>query len=695
MKLTKIFQKKKKITDKSILLNLLFERYHILPLNLTHNADVEFLVDVVNVFRPEDIKNFEKVDLTPLIELFSENESYRLFFFKYITSLLTNKDLDRIVTDAGIIEDTNFLYEVRKRIIEKALPSQSAKNTLQFVLDQVFYSSTDPIWLETIPKEQIEQLFLCCTFKSIYEEGKDNFVLSELLYGLGVLVSRISGKAMETDVNKMVPEYQNFDSPFISIQKEIADLNERLMNSPQKFISSDDLSYRQILLLHKQCENYIETAFNNSHKYGISLKVNQSLLRIKQQLERIRELLPFLVLDSGKNITSQTIDFSFQLIRYNCKKSNVRKLINESTQLLSYEITQHTAQTGEHYITRTRKEYYKMFRTACGGGLIVAFLCVFKVLLGKIDASDFGHAFLYSMNYSMGFIAIYLFGCTLATKQPAMTASALISALEKGVKDKNNEKADKYHNFAVFFARVFRSQFIAFLGNVIFSFPVALLLIWGIDSMLNYNIAEQKWFTLINDLSPVSSPAVFHAAIAGFFLFISGIIAGSIANRDKYKSVYYRIQEHPILKKTFGKEKTMKIANFYEKKWAGIISNFWFGVFMGSTMSIGIFIGLNLDIRHITFASGNLALGLYGSDFHVSSDLIFWGIFGIGIIGLINFLVSFALSLALAFRSRDIPLLELRLVAISIWRFFKQKPLHFFFPPNKEQINTTNSKTDY
>ena len=95
---------------------------------------------------------------------------------------------------------------------------------------------------------------------------------------------------------------------------------------------------------------------------------------------------------------------------------------------------------------------------------------------------------------------------------------------------------------------------------------------------------------------------------------------------------------------------------------------------MGTTASIGIFIGLNLDIRHITFASGNLALGLYGNDFHVSTDMIVWGIFGIGIIGLVNFLGSFTLSLTLAFRSRSIPLLELRLVTKSIWQFFKEKP---------------------
>ena len=161
---------------------------------------------------------------------------------------------------------------------------------------------------------------------------------------------------------------------------------------------------------------------------------------------------------------------------------------------------------------------------------------------------------------------------------------------------------------------------------------------------------------------------------------LSGIISGSIANRDKHGQVYYRIQEHPLLKKSFGKEKTKKFAAIYEKKWAGIISNFWFGVFMGSTASIGLFFGLDLDIRHITFVSGNLALGMYGADFMMSMQYVTWGIIGIGVIGLVNFLVSFALSLGLAFRSRNIPLMEIRYIISSIWQHFRFKPMSFFFP---------------
>jgi site-specific recombinase len=547
----------------------------------------------------------------------------------------------------------------------------------------VFYLSNDSVWIEKIPFNQLEELYVLLGFKSIYISLESNSVLSELLTAMALITQRISGRAMETDVIKMVPEFDDFESPFAAFEKELYLIQDTIRSAEAHYISEDNLAYAQLWVLHAQCEEFVKKAFHNSSKYGISLRVNQNLLKISQQLERLKYLFPLLIVEQESDKNTNGILLGLRLIKYNCYKNNVRKFIAESTQLLSYEITQHTAKTGEQYITENRKEYFKMFRTALGGGFIVGILCVIKVLLSKVDTSFFGHAFLYSMNYAFGFIAIYILGFTLATKQPAMTASALIKSLEEGVA-KQGKNSEKYEAFAILFARVFRSQFIAFVGNVIMAFPVSLLGIWLIDYTLDYNIAATKWQTLLIDISPIHSLAIFHAAIAGVFLFLSGIISGSIANRDKHNQIYFRIAEHPLLKRSLGKVRTLKLSRLYEKRWAGIISNFWFGVFMGSTASIGLFLGLNLDIRHITFASGNLALALYGANYVVSDSMLFWGIFGIGVIGLVNFMVSFSLSLGLAFRSRAISLFELRFVTVSIWKHFKSRPFSFFFPTEKK-----------
>jgi site-specific recombinase len=640
--------------------------------------EVDLLAELVALIRPRHA--YTQISLAPLLTLLGENERYRMGLSLYIKDLIKHKKFSRILTDAGILADSDFFFEVKKRLLSKIIPDQPSKDSLEYVLNQVFYLKTDPEWIGKIPMEELEGLFDALGFHSLYVSDTANSPLTELLFAMKVLIQRIGGRALETDVMQMVPEYENLESPFIAIQKEFSILTERLLEEQKNYVSPDDISFRQIMVLLHQCRDYVHHAFKNSNKYGISLRVNQNLLRMRQQLERLEVLLPLLAISEEQEARCDTLQLSLNLITYNCIKNNVRGLIGESTQLISYEVTQHTANTGEHYITKTVGEYFRMLWAASGGGIIVGILCIIKVMLGKIETSAFGHAFFYSLNYAFGFIAIYVLGFTLATKQPAMTATALIRALERDQKDNALGEDEKHRAFAAFFARVFRSQFIAFVGNVLVAFPVSWLGIWLIDITFHYNIALTKWDKLLFDLSPIHSAAIFHAAIAGVFLFLSGIIAGSVANRDKFRHMYYRIAEHPVLKKTFGRTRAAKIAGWYERKWAGIISNFWFGVFMGSTASIGTFLGLNLDIRHITFASGNLALALYGANYNISTEMIIWACAGIVLIGLVNFLVSFSLSMSLAFRSRNIPLTEFWAVGRGIWKYFKRKPMSFFFP---------------
>jgi len=643
------------------------------------NDELSFIIDLVEFYRPVEPKNESVISIESLIEFLKNNPEDKSFFKEYIHAKLLYKKFSRMLSDSGILQDSDFMYEVKKRLFAKILPFQPEKDTLEYILNQVFFKSDDPVWINKIPLEELQNLFQILDFKDIYASVEEKSPLNELIKAMGLLSQRMSGRAMESDVIKMVPEYEEKESPFVAFEKEMLLVTKKILENKPHYIEINDESYKQMMVLHKQCEEYVDSAFANSSKYGISLKVNQSLLRIRQQLHRIKILITTLIVQRESDRPRNSIQLILRLIKYNCQKNNVRQLINESTQLISYEITQHTARTGENYITESTSEYFSMLRAAIGGGFIVGFLCVFKLLLSKLETSGFGHAFYYSLNYSLGFIAIYIFGFTLATKQPAMTAATITKALETGMK-KQTQNENKHSSFAQLFARLFRSQFIAFVGNVFMAFPVSLLGVWLIDYFFGVNIAFEKSAKLINDLSPITSAAIFHAGIAGVFLFLSGIISGNVSNKNKHNNVYYRIKEHPILKQNFGIERTNRIAKWFENNWAGVVSNGWFGVFLGSTASIGVFLGLNLDIRHITFASGNFALGLYGSKFIIDIPTLIWSIVGIGIIGFMNFIVSFSLSLGLAFRSRNIPISEIKLLNKAIWAHFKSNPISFFIP---------------
>lgn len=616
--------------------------------------------------------------IEPLLALLRADPAAGARLGAYAMHALKGKRIRHSLTDNGILADTNLWREVIRRISFKILPDQPDENTLGHVLNNVFYRREDARWVRSVPQHELEELFALLQLRPIDVVRTEGGPFADLLFAASVLAHRVSGRALEAAVMRMVPEHEQLANPFLAFQRELDNIIERFLATGEVPDAAHHPAYAHLQALHGQCVDYIRAAFANSEHFGISIQVNQNLLRIHQQLERLGFVLSLLITDDERTPQRNTIELARRLIEFHGVKNNLRGLLEESTRLTAYEITQHTGKTGEHYITSTAGEYRNMFFSAAAGGIIVAVMCILKVMLGHLHPMLFGKAFLYSMNYAWGFITIYLVGATLATKQPAMTAATLVKSLQERM-----DNSGEYVTFALFFARLFRSQFIAFVGNVILAFPVALGLAMLLDLATGWNLAADRWEGLVMDLSPVHSLAIFHAAIAGVFLFLSGIIAGSVANRGKHERIPLRIARHPWLLATIGHDRAQGLARFYERHWAGILSNFWFGVFMGSTVVVGMIFGLPLDVRHITFAAGNLGIALFGAHFHITFWPLFWAVIGIGVIGFINFAVSFGLSLTLAMRSRGIPFSQLDDLIRAVWRHFRRHPLRFFVPPRR------------
>lgn len=631
--------------------------------NETHS--LEPLTDLLWAVKRED---FEVV-----LEYLQNSPEVTANLAYYIRNIFEGKPFVLSLTEANILSENAFIPELKKRILNTVLPPVEHENTVWYVVDAV---SVRPIrdlkYFKNLEKHQLDELFRLLKIEDIVKQAS---VKRDLLFSMNVLAWRLIGTALEVDVMKMVPEYRNFDNPFLALQDELDILVAEFRQNPVIELNSKDQNYKQIKVYLEQCQDFVTTAFKNSSKYGISGKINQSLLKIRQQLQRISEILNILVIDEEADYLNKSEELFLKILEYKSHKNNLLELADDSTRLMSHLITNHTAETGSHYITSSFKDYMSMFWKASGGGVIVGALCILKMLYSFSEGSEFGHAFLYALNYAMGFVMIYLMGFTLATKQPAMTAATMAKVLSDGENTKKN-----YVEFAHLVSKLFRSQFIAFVGNVLWAFPVALALIYSLDVLFNTNLAAYKADKLLKDLDPFRSKAILHACIAGVFLFISGIIAGNVGNNSVYYQMPKRLESNVVINRLFGPKFATGISKYYAKNWAGIISNFWFGVFLGVTAPIGTFLGLDLDIRHITFAAGNFALGLYGQDFSVSNYTFWVSFVTVFLIGFFNFLVSFGLSMVLAFRSRKVDLGEVREIIREIFRYFFKNPLRFFFP---------------
>ncbi|MBP6577923.1 MAG: recombinase [Chryseobacterium sp.] len=641
----------------------------------------------------EIITSLKREDLGVFTAYLKDNEKIKENLLFYIHHIFKDKPFNLSLTEADILSENAFYPEFKKRILNKILPPIENENTIWYLVDNVLVTPRKDLqFFQNSQEDKMDELFRLLRIDKFIN---NQHVKNELLFSLNILAWRVIGNALDVEVMKMAPEYRNFDNPFLALQNELDVLNAEFKANPDFQLSSTDDIYKQTKIYLDQCLEFVNIAFKNSSKYGISSKTNQSLLKIRQQLTRMSDIIKLFLINDEQDYLLNSKQLFFNILKYKSHKNNLRDLISDSTRLKSHLITNHTAETGTHYITSTFKSYMKMFWKASGGGVIVGALCVLKMLYSYVPASDFAHAFLFSMNYAMGFIMIYLMRFSLATKQPAMTAATMAKVLSEG------NSRNTYIEFAHVVSQLFRSQFIAFVGNVLLSFPVSLLIIYGLEVLFKQNFAFEKSGKLLYDLDPFHSKAILHACIAGVFLFISGVISGNLSNSSVFYQIPKRIAKNPFINYFFGQSFAKQLSVYYSKNWAGIISNFWFGVFLGATAPVGLFLGLDLDIRHITFAAGNFALGLYGKDFVISSSAFWIAFVTVFIIGFFNFAVSFGLSMLLAFRSRKVEMSEVKEIFREIFSYFLRNPFRFFFPlrsrldeKSKKMIQDISTKSE-
>ena len=283
----------------------------------------------------------------------------------------------------------------------------------------------------------------------------------------------------------------------------------------------------------------------------------------------------------------------------------------------------------------------------------------------------------YSLNYGLGFVLIHLLHLTIATKQPAMTATTLAAALDG--RDSREARLDALAELA---AEVSRTQWVSIAGNVTITMLTAFAISLTAVQFLGWSAAgTEKAAHLLHDLHPWRSLALLHAAIAGVYLFLSGLISGYYDNQALYHRIPQRLRRVKWLRRLLGEQRLGALADYVEHNLGALAGNFLFGCMLGFTPVIGALLGLPLDIRHVAFASANFAYGLVGLQFAVSPATLAVSLAGVLLIGLVNLLVSFSLALRVALRSRGITRAQTEGMWRRVLRRFLECPRDFFWPP--------------
>ena len=317
-----------------------------------------------------------------------------------------------------------------------------------------------------------------------------------------------------------------------------------------------------------------------------------------------------------------------------------------------------------------------MLRSAALGGVIVGGMVVLKVLGSAMHLPQGPEALFNGLLYSAGFILIHSVGGTLATKQPAMTAATMAATLDENVSPRK-----RLENLAELIVCTFRSQLVALLGNYMIAFPVAAFAVLPFN-LSGYPIMsrEKAWF-MVQSLHPFMTIALFYAAIAGVGLFLSGLVAGFFDNWYVFNHVGSRLKNSAVLRKAVGANNLESTITKIDKNLGFWVGNTALGFFLAFVPAIGNVFGLPLDIRHITFSSGQLGAALATLRFQVPVSVFVVTAIGVFMLGLVNLGVSFSLSLLVATRSRNIRFSQTRELARLLLDRLRRRPLDYFLPP--------------
>lgn len=558
------------------------------------------------------------------------------------------------LTDAGINSNRGFFPELRQRVKNRILPPVNENHFFSHVVEQIFAGAPDDRLLERLSDANWQRLFTLLQPDENVKAGLRNQLENAII----ILAHQLVSIGIDPYLVKKLPTTDDTDSPFFRMNLRV---NEYLKGAPA--------TLGELLGELEVCDEIFDYLKENRASIGISLHLTFLIRRAEQHSKRLKLLLS--IYDAGDAATRLPLlkELVITLVRSELHRNSILYFVSENTNLLANRIANQTSSKGSDYIGFTKKENNRLLLSAIGGGVVVVLLVYIKHFIHLLGLPLLPEGILFGLNYGLGFVLMHFAHLTLATKQPAMTASYIAESIEQKGLSKEARR-----ELSVILAQIMRSQFISLIGNLLAVLPLCFFSAWALVRLgwiHVFSLKETAAYLQANH--PLLSGALFYAVITGIFLTLAGLITGYYDNKVIFSSIPRRVMEHPALKRSLPKPALEKLAGLISKHLGAVIGNLCLGMFLGLAGTLGKFMGLPFDIRHVTISTGNFAISVaqgYGfSKLFVAT--VFLGVLGIG---LINIISSFLFSFLIACRSRYLSSQQTWLVLGSMVKYIFKNP---------------------
>lgn len=587
-----------------------------------------------------------------------------------LRSVVKNVSGIELYTETGLPREVGVLGEIWDRLTMKMLPTPPLDYELGYLFWALFPDEKDPVWIASIDHNTFEKVIELFNYEVSSEEGDWNRFIDDLEDALAYLVIQTRAIGLSPAFRHRMDKPNFRDSAFFALMRALEEFQISYRQENREGFIERASRLRLVLW---ECRRELAQVHKHLDEYGVSINLVFQMARLQAYLKRIDNLVEILITE--KVDYKKVTHFLATLVEENHDLRSIRSLISQNSTLLARKVLERAAETGEHYITRTKEEYRRMVSAAAGGGAITAGTVYIKTAILALGLSGFMTGFFASLNYAISFVTIHLAGFTLGTKQPAMTAPALAEKM------RDVDTPEGMESFVDEVTHIIRSQVASVAGNVLLVVPVTLLIDTAFFFLFGHHIMSHETAHHSFEAVDIAGPAVLYAAFTGVLLWLSSIAAGWGDNWYALYSLRKTLARSPTLKVVFGKVNARRIALFFEKNISGLVGNIVLGVMLGMVPEILKFVGIPLDVRHVTLSSGTLgaAIPVMGSEYLHNWE--FWrAIIGIFFIGTFNVSVSFGLALLVAIRARAINTTQRRALRNAVLKRLVHHPLTFLLP---------------
>ena len=567
--------------------------------------------------------------------------------------------------ESGLHSAKGFVLELLTRVGQRLLPLPAEGTSYADVVHRAF-SPQDIRTLGLVSDETWARLLVALA----PEPGDEVLAVSRrsLAEAARMLSYRLAGCALDRELLRADPALEHHESPFLALNARLVPCLDRLRveGGPLSLQARCDAE-----VLIEQCEAALRRVRRRLREIGVSVRLTYLVERMDQLAVRLDAVLAALSEDATAAVVVALLR---ETIASEYRSDDIGRYVGETVSLLARNVTDHAARHGEHYIAQDRSQWLHMARAAAGGGVVIACMALVKMQLALLHLPPLTAGVVYGLNYGLGFVLIHMLGFVVATKQPAMTAAAIAATLEDAQDRRMERLADLAQNTV-------RTQMIAVLGNVGLAFPLACLIAWAWAAFLGVSIAPaEKLHKMLSEVHPLTSGALFFAAVAGVGLFLSGLVSGYFDNQARYLELGHRVSRSPRFA-WLGRERARRLGAYLDTHYGAILGNLFFGMYLGLVGTVGVLTGLPIDIRHVAFSSANVGTALMALPWREVSPVLAWALAGVAGIAIVNLVVSFSLALYVAVRSRRLGFAQLWELGGALISRFVRSPLSFFRSP--------------